>query len=175
MRIMVATDAWKPQVNGVVRSLELVARALREFDAELEFLTPQGFATVPLPTYGEIRLALASPRAVTKRLDSIRFDHIHIATEGPIGLAARRYCLRRKRPFTTSYHTRFPEYISARTKIPEVLHLRAAAPFSQRGLRRDGLHGVDRRRPEQTWVSTLDALVARRGSPAVFTGQGRSL
>ena len=119
MRIMVATDAWKPQVNGVVRSLESVARALREFDAELEFLTPQGFATVPLPTYGEIRLALASRRAVTKRLDSIRFDHIHIATEGPIGLAARRYCLRRKRPFTTSYHTRFPEYISARTKIPE--------------------------------------------------------
>lgn len=119
MRIMVATDAWKPQVNGVVRSLEAVARALREFDAELEFLTPQGFPTVPLPTYGEIRLALATPRAVTKRLDSIQFDHIHIATEGPIGLAARRYCLRRKRPFTTSYHTRFPEYISARTKIPE--------------------------------------------------------
>ncbi len=121
MRILVATDAWKPQVNGVVRSLESVARALREFGAEIEFLTPQGFATVPLPTYGEIRLALASRGAVSKRLEGAAIDHIHIATEGPVGFAARRYCLRAKRPFTTSYHTRFPEYIAARTRIPEAI------------------------------------------------------
>jgi len=76
MRILVATDAWKPQVNGVVHSLEAVARALREFGAEIEFLTPQGFASVPLPTYGEIRLALAGRRAVSKRLEgaAIRYE-----------------------------------------------------------------------------------------------------
>ena len=121
MRILVATDAWKPQVNGVVRSLESVARALHEFGADIEFLTPQGFATVPLPTYGEIRLALASCGAVSKRLERAAIDHIHIATEGPVGFAARRYCLRANRPFTTSYHTRFPEYIAARTRIPETI------------------------------------------------------
>jgi glycosyltransferase involved in cell wall biosynthesis len=118
-RILVATDAWKPQINGVVRSLESVARALYEFGAEIEFLTPQDFTTVPLPTDHEIRLALASCRSVEKRLDGAAIDHIHIATEGPIGFAARRYCLRMKRPFTTSYHTRFPEYIATRTRIPE--------------------------------------------------------
>src|ERR1700726_1682013 len=121
MRILVATDAWKPQVNGVVRSLESVARALRQFGAEIEFLTPQGFATVPLPTYAEIRLALASRRAVSKRLEGAAIDHIHIATEGPVGFAARRYCLWAKRLFTTSYHTRYPEYIAARTRIPEAI------------------------------------------------------
>jgi len=121
MRILVATDAWNPQINGVVRSLESVARALREFGVEIEFLTPQGFASVPLPSYAEIRLALATRRAISKRLEGAAIDDIHIATEGPVGLAARRYCLRAQRSFTTSYHTRFPEYIAARTKIPEAL------------------------------------------------------
>jgi len=121
MRILVATDAWRPQINGVVRSLESVARALRDFGVEIEFLTPQGFATIPLPTYNEIKLALATRRAVTKRLEGAAIDHIHIATEGPVGLATRRHCMRAKRIFTTSYHTRFPEYISARTRIPEAL------------------------------------------------------
>jgi glycosyltransferase involved in cell wall biosynthesis len=121
MRILVATDAWKPQVNGVVRSLESLARAVREFGTEIEFLTPQGFASIPLPSYGEIRLALASRRAVSGRLEGAAIDHIHIATEGPVGFAARRYCLRAKRLFTTSYHTRFPEYFAARARIPEVI------------------------------------------------------
>jgi glycosyltransferase involved in cell wall biosynthesis len=119
MRILVVTDAWRPQVNGVVRSLESVGAALREMGTDVDFLTPQEFATVPLPTYGEIRLALASPWAVARRLDAAAADHIHIATEGPLGFAARRCCLRTQRIFTTSYHTRFPEYISARTRIPE--------------------------------------------------------
>ncbi|WP_026605719.1 glycosyltransferase family 4 protein [Methylocapsa acidiphila] len=121
MRILIATDAWKPQINGVVRSLESVANALAEFGAEIEFLTPQGFASVPMPTYREIRLALASPRGVSKRIEGPTLDHIHIATEGPVGLATRQYCLRSQRPFTTSYHTRFPEYISQRTHVPETL------------------------------------------------------
>ncbi|SFK18635.1 glycosyltransferase family 4 protein [Methylocapsa palsarum] len=133
MRILIATDAWRPQVNGVVRSLESVAKALREQGAEVEFLTPQGFASVPLPTYSEIRLALASPKAVSNRLEGLDLDHIHIATEGPIGFAVRRCCLRARRSFTTSYHTRFPEYISARTWIPESLSYAVLRRFHNAG------------------------------------------
>ena len=133
MRILIATDAWKPQVNGVVRSLESVAKALREFGAEIEFLTPQGFASIPLPTYAEIKLALATAGAVRKRLEGAAIDHIHIATEGPVGFAARRYCLRAKRPFTTSYHTRFPEYIAARTRLPESITYAVLRRFHNAG------------------------------------------
>jgi glycosyltransferase involved in cell wall biosynthesis len=121
MRILVATDAFRPQVNGVVRSLESLARSAPAFGAEIEFLSPHGFPTIPLPTYGEIRLALAGPGAVAKRLARSPVDHVHIATEGPVGLATRRYCLGRGLPFTTSYHTRFPEYIAARSPVPEWL------------------------------------------------------
>lgn len=117
MRILVATDAWRPQVNGVVRSLESLACAAAALGAELDFLTPQDFRRVPMPTYREISLALATPRAVRRRL-ALGYDHIHIATEGPIGLATRAVCLRDGRVFTTSFHTRFPEYIHARTGLP---------------------------------------------------------
>jgi glycosyltransferase involved in cell wall biosynthesis len=117
MRILVATDAWRPQVNGVVRSLESLARAVEPLGATLDFLTPQDFYCAPMPTYREISLALATPRAVRRRLD-VGYDHIHIATEGPIGLATRAVCLRDGRAFTTSFHTRFPEYIHARTGLP---------------------------------------------------------
>jgi glycosyltransferase involved in cell wall biosynthesis len=119
MRILVATDAWRPQINGVVHSLEQLARAARPLGAEIEFLTPEGFAQIPLPSYSEIKLALASSGAVARRIDATPADHIHIATEGPIGLATRRYCQARGRAFTTSYHTRFPEYVSARLRVPE--------------------------------------------------------
>jgi glycosyltransferase involved in cell wall biosynthesis len=119
MRILLATDAWRPQVNGVVHTLERMSAAARDLRVEFEFLTPQGFSTVPLPTYPDIRVALASASEVGRRIDASGADHIHIATEGPIGWAARRYCRERSRLFTTSYHTRFPEYISARTRIPE--------------------------------------------------------
>jgi glycosyltransferase involved in cell wall biosynthesis len=118
MRILIATDAWRPQINGVVRSLEQLSAAARNEGVEIEFLTPKGFWTIPTPTYPEVRLALASWSAVGRRIDAVQADHIHIATEGPIGLATRRYCQTRGRVFTTSYHTRFPEYISARTLIP---------------------------------------------------------
>jgi glycosyltransferase involved in cell wall biosynthesis len=121
MRILIATDAFRPQVNGVVRSLESLAKCAPEFGATIDFLSPQGFPTIPLPTYGEIRLALAGQNAVARHIAQNPLDHIHIATEGPVGLAARRYCLNRGVPFTTSYHTRFPEYIAARTPIPEWL------------------------------------------------------
>jgi glycosyltransferase involved in cell wall biosynthesis len=120
VRILVATDAWRPQINGVVHSLEQTAIALREEGvAQLEFLTPQGFRTLPMPTYPDIKLALASWGAVARRIEDSGAEHIHIATEGPIGFAARRYCLTHNRIFTTSYHTRFPEYIAQRIPIPE--------------------------------------------------------
>jgi len=117
MRILIATDAWRPQVNGVVRSLEAMARAANALGASIDFLTPQDFANVPMPTYPEIQLAFASAGAVAKRLAQ-GYDHVHIATEGPVGLATRACCRRQGRRFTTSYHTRFPEYIHARTRLP---------------------------------------------------------
>jgi glycosyltransferase involved in cell wall biosynthesis len=119
MRILIATDAWRPQINGVVHSLEQMSVAARSQGVEIYFLTPQGFRTVPMPTYPEVKLALASWGAVARRIEAVQPDHIHIATEGPIGFAARHYCKTRGRIFTTSYHTRFPEYVAQRVPIPE--------------------------------------------------------
>ena len=119
MRILIATDAWRPQINGVVHSLEQMSAAARDQGAEIEFLTPRGFPALPLPTYPDIKLAFPPWGAVARRIAAAKVEHIHIATEGPIGLAARWCCQRQGRIFTTSYHTRFPEYISARARIPE--------------------------------------------------------
>ncbi len=118
MRILIATDAWHPQINGVVRSIESLATEARRVGAEVEFLTPEGFWTVGMPTYPDIRLAFVSARAVAERIARTAPDHLHIATEGPIGLAARRACLRSGRLFTTSYHTSFPDYLAARAPVP---------------------------------------------------------
>jgi 1,2-diacylglycerol 3-alpha-glucosyltransferase/glucuronosyltransferase len=119
MRILVATDAWYPQVNGVVRTYERLAQELPKLGAEVSFLVPSRFRSLPCPTYPEIRLAFVGPRAIARYIDEVRPDFIHIGTEGPIGLMTRRYCRKMKRPFTTSYHTRFPEYVSARLPVPE--------------------------------------------------------
>lgn len=119
MRILIATDAWRPQINGVVHSLERTATAAHELGAECEFLTPQGYVTLPMPTYPDVRLALVNPWEIGRRIEKIAPDHVHIATEGPIGIASRLHCRRNGRPFTTSYHTRFPEYVRARVPIPE--------------------------------------------------------
>ena len=118
MRILIATDAWKPQVNGVVNTYSNLEREAANAGLDLAFLTPSGFRTMPLPTYSEIRLAMIRPRDVARRVEQDSPDFIHIATEGPIGLAARSYCLDSGRRFTTSYHTRFPEYIAARFPAP---------------------------------------------------------
>jgi glycosyltransferase involved in cell wall biosynthesis len=118
MRVLIATDAWHPQVNGVVRTLTSLARSAKTLGVEIEFLSPDGFPSVPLPTYPDIRLALASSRQIARRIDQHRPDAIHIATEGPIGHRTRAYCLKRGLPFTTSYTTRFPEYIAARSPVP---------------------------------------------------------
>ena len=119
MKILIATDAWHPQVNGVVRTLGHTAREARALGAEIEFLTPDEFRTVPVPTYPEVRLALLPPGAIRRRLDAAKPDAVHIATEGPIGHAVRRLCMRRSVPFTTSLHTRFPDYIANRLPVPE--------------------------------------------------------
>lgn len=119
MRVLVATDAWAPQVNGVVRTYERLALEAPKLGCDISFLSPALFRTLPCPTYPEIRLALVGPSAIARQIERARPDFIHIATEGPIGLMTRRYCRKRKWPFTTSYHTRFPEYVSARLPVPE--------------------------------------------------------
>lgn len=119
MRVLVATDAWHPQVNGVVRTLTSLARSAAKLGVSVEFLTPDGFPSAPLPTYPDLRLALPTRREIAHRIDRAAPDAIHIATEGPIGHFVRAYCIRQRRPFTTSYTTRFPEYIAARAPIPE--------------------------------------------------------
>lgn len=119
MKILVATDAWDPQVNGVVRTLGHTAREAAALGVELAFLTPAEFRTLPMPSYPEIRLALTGPGAVERKLDALKPDAIHIATEGPIGHAVRRICLRRGLPFTTSFHTLFPDYLAERLPLPE--------------------------------------------------------
>lgn len=117
--ILVATDAWHPQVNGVVRTLIMMAEAAKGFGVEVSFLTPQSFRTFAMPSYPDLRLALPNPWKIAELIDAAKPDSIHIATEGPIGLLVRRYCRKRGLPFTTSFHTRFPEYVSARSPIPE--------------------------------------------------------
>jgi glycosyltransferase involved in cell wall biosynthesis len=119
MKVLVATDAWHPQVNGVVRTLGSLARVASKLGVTVDFLSPEGFPSYPVPTYPGLRLALPSRRRIAERIEAAKPDAIHLATEGPIGFAVRAYCRRRGRPFTTSYTTRFPEYISARSPIPE--------------------------------------------------------
>jgi 1,2-diacylglycerol 3-alpha-glucosyltransferase/glucuronosyltransferase len=119
MRILIATDAWHPQVNGVVRTLTMMADAARKLGADVSFLTPQSFRTVGLPSYPDLRVALPNPAGIARLIRAAKPDNIHIATEGPIGFLVRRYCRKHGIPFTTSFHTRFPEYVSARFPIPE--------------------------------------------------------
>lgn len=117
-RIALVTDAWHPQVNGVVRTLETTVAHLERRGHEVMALTPAAFRTMPCPTYPEIRLALWPGTRVAGMLDAFAPDAIHIATEGPLGHAARRYCRSRGRGFTTSFHTQFPEYIRLRAPVP---------------------------------------------------------
>lgn len=117
MRVAIVTDAWAPQVNGVVRSLEAVIGELRAMGHQVLVIAPDTFRSLPCPTYPEIRLALAGVRAVGDRIAAFAAEAVHIATEGPLGVAARRWCVARGRPFTTAYHTQFPDYVAARTGV----------------------------------------------------------
>ena len=119
MKILIVTDAWYPQVNGVVRTLDETCRVLEGLGHEVEVIAPSdGFRTLPLPTYPDIRISLFARREVARRMIAFAPDAVHIATEGPLGWAARGHCIRWGMPFTTSYHTKFPEYVRARAPVP---------------------------------------------------------
>jgi len=118
LKIIVATDAWKPQLNGVVRTLDTLGQILTGLGNEVRYITPNEFRSVPLPSYPEIRLSLLPNHRVAKIINDFQPDAIHIATEGPIGRAARRFCKRRGYPYTTSFHTRFAEYAAERWAVP---------------------------------------------------------
>lgn len=124
MDLVVVSDAWHPQVNGVVRTLERVKIGLEARGWRVFFITPDKFNSIPCPTYPDIRLSLAPGAKLQRLMDDYLPATIHIATEGPLGMAARAYCLRRRLPFTTAYHTRFPEYVHMRTGFPLSLSYR---------------------------------------------------
>lgn len=117
-RILIVSDAWTPQVNGVVRTLSTVATELRAMGHVVEVVGPDRFRTLPCPTYPEIRLSLLPGPRLARIIARFAPDRLHVATEGPLGMAARRWALRRGLAFTTSFHTRFPEYLHARTGLP---------------------------------------------------------
>lgn len=157
MKIAIVTDAWRPQTNGVVKTLSTTAEGLRALGHDVRVIEPNQFKTFPCPTYPEIRLAWLPYGRVSQLLEDFGPDAIHIATEGTLGAAARKWCLRRRFPFTTSYHTQFPEYVRARVPIPLALsyaHLRrfhsaaartmVATPAMQRLLESRGFKNIVR-------------------------------
>jgi glycosyltransferase involved in cell wall biosynthesis len=183
MRILVATDAWEPQVNGVVRTLTRVVQELKGMGHVVEVVSPDQFKTFPLPTYPEIKVALGVYEPVQDRFKAFEPEAIHIATEGPIGLAARRICVEWKLPFTTSYHTRFPEYVSARLPLPLAAgyaymkwfhkpsgRLMVATPTMRDELSRHGFRNIS------AWSRGVDTNLFRpraEGEPDVFEGLQR--
>lgn len=118
MRIAIVTDAWPPQRNGVVRVLACLCEQLERLGHQLLVIEPGRFRTIPCPSYPEIKLSLFAGAELGKALNTFAPDAIHLATEGPLGWAARRWCLNRRLPFTTAYHTKFPHYVRARTGVP---------------------------------------------------------
>ena len=118
MKILIVTDAWYPQVNGVVRTLDETSKQLKKLGHEVKLITPEGFLTIPCPTYPEIKLSLFPGAKVSSMIRDFNPDCLHISTEGPLGLAARGYASRNGLAYTSAYHTRFPEYVYARTKLP---------------------------------------------------------
>jgi glycosyltransferase involved in cell wall biosynthesis len=124
MRVQVVTDAWSPQVNGVVTTLKKVGDGLQLMGHTVDFVTPELFRSFPCPTYPEIKLSVMPYRKLSRAIERFRPDALHIATEGPLGIAARRYCVKHGLSFTTAFHTRFPEYVQARTAIPASLTYR---------------------------------------------------
>ena len=135
MRIALVSDAWLPQTNGVVRTLGITVDMLRTRGHEVQVVHPGSYRNFPCPTYPEIRLALRPYALLAAVLDAFAPDAVHVATEGPLGLAARRWCRRRGMPFTTSYHTQFPEYVRARVPIPLAVSYMYLRRFHRRAAR----------------------------------------
>lgn len=135
LKILIVTDAWAPQVNGVVRTLETLGRELRAQGHEVRYASPQGRFSVPLPTYPEIRLAIFPRTGLEKLIAEFAPDAVHIATEGTMGMSARAICLKHNIQFTTAFHTRFPEYVHARFPfVPESLVWRIERWFHSGGV-----------------------------------------
>lgn len=168
MKLALVTDAWFPQTNGVVRTLAATVQCLQAEGVDVRVISPGDFRSVPCPTYPEIRLALFAGRRLARELDAYRPDAVHISTEGPLGLAARRWCLRRRLQFTTAYHTQFPEYVRARAPVPlgvsyawmRWFHGAAhrtlvATPSMQQALEQRGLRNIAR------WSRGVDAGLFR--------------
>ncbi len=120
-RILIISDAWLPQVNGVVRTLSTLVRELTDMGHVAEVIGPDRFRTLPCPTYPDIRLSLLPRRALVRMIERFAPDALHISTEGPLGIATRAMAMRRGWRFTTAFHTRFPEYLHARTRVPTAL------------------------------------------------------
>jgi glycosyltransferase involved in cell wall biosynthesis len=135
MKIAIVSDAWRPQTNGVVTTLARTADCLRAEGHGVTLMTPEGLPTIPCPSYPEIRLALFQGRRIARWLEEERPDALHIATEGPLGLAARRIAIRRGHSFTTSYHTQFPQYLRARYPLPEAVSYALLRGFHGRAAR----------------------------------------
>lgn len=187
MRILIATDAWAPQVNGVVTTIVNTIRELEELGHTIGLVTPEGFRTIPCPTYPEIRLALRATERTRRLIDEFAPDAVHIATEAPLGLAARRHCIREGLPFTTAYHTQFPEYVHVRCRLPVAMtyrwmrwfHAPAAAclvptPEIHRRLAARGFTNL------ATWSRGVDTELfcpapreRREGDPPIFLYAGR--
>ena len=123
-KILFVTDAWHPQVNGVVRTINTLGDELKKLGHDVHYITPKEFITIPCPSYPEIRLAINPWPKLYRKIKQLNPQIIHIATEGPLGFFARRYCIKHKIKFTTSYHTKFPEYIYERIKLPLSLSYR---------------------------------------------------
>lgn len=168
MKITLVSDAWFPQVNGVVRTLSTIVDIATARGHRVQMVTPDRFHSVPMPQYAEIRLALTTRRRVAKLIADFDPDAVHIATEGPLGWLARAWCLRHGVPFTTSFHTRFPDYVAARTGLSPAPFWRVLARFHRpaRGILvatprlADELasHGLSQTRP---WTRGVDLALFR--------------
>jgi glycosyltransferase involved in cell wall biosynthesis len=175
MRILLATDAWTPQINGVVRTYQRLSQELARTGSELVVLGPENFRCVPCPSYPEIGLALPDQRHCSRLIERAKVDAIHIATEGPIGWMARRHCLKRRLPFTTSFHTRFADYVSARWPVPDSwvyafqrrFHKPSAGVMvATRSLAQDlARRGFERLMP---WTRGVDTALFRPGTERLF-------
>lgn len=177
MRIAIVTDAWAPQVNGVVRTLQTIQGELEAMGHEVKVISPDLYGSIPCPTYPEIRLALVRSGVVGQAIAEFRPDAVHLATEGPLCIAARRWCLRTAVPFTTAYHTHFPDYVAQRTGLPAAWFWRyirwfhgpaQAVLVSTRSVREQlRAHGVANVRP---WGRGVDIAAFTTGAvaPALF-------
>lgn len=181
-RIVIATDAWHPQVSGVVRTLDMTVQVLRNWGHTVEVVEPTAYWSVPLPFYPEIPVCLPRPGRINERLLKFRPDAIHISTEGGLGILVRRFCRRAGWRFTTSYHTRFPEYLHRLVGFPEaitygLLHwfhgqssgMMVATPSLEKELKERGFKA-----PMRRWSRGVD-LTVFRPRPKIETGYKRPI